>query len=307
MLTFKQLDVLHYSVHGPEAMKESISGDVPILLKGVDIGPCCHKWTPEYLMSHLKQPASIHHSTSSVLSFVEKNFRYKTMNLDEMIARAIGDDGEKYYLRSIGKNSRVDPSNFMEDFPSISNDFKIPEFLSSNPAWRMHSSVLRISSPNLTLWTHYDVFDNILVQVKGEKCVILFPPHDVEYLYVVGDKSRIPDFDRSSDDLIKEFPMAANLTGYKVTLVEGDTLFIPNYWWHSVTSNTFSVGVNIFWPSPQLIGLYDKKDVYGNKDPIPAASAVASVEKCIQNLRQLPEKYRKFYALLLMGKLQQLD
>lgn len=307
MPVLKEVDVLDVSVHGAERIKESISDDVPVLIKGVDIGPCCEKWTPEYLMSQLRQEGTIHHSSSPVLSFIEKNFKYKRMSLAEMVSRAAGDEGGKYYLRSVGKDARVDPSDFMKDYPTISCDFRIPEFLSSDPEWEMHSSVLRISSKDLTLWTHYDVYDNILVQVRGEKCVILFPPHSVEHLYVVGDKSRIPEFNRTREELIKDFPMAANLSGYKATLREGDTLFIPNYWWHSVTSNTFSVSINIFWPSPHLSSLYDKKDVYGNKDPTPAAAAVASLERSMQSLRLLPDKYRKFYVLLLMGKLQQLE
>lgn len=30
----------------------------------------------------------------------------------------------------------------------------------------LFSSVLRVSSPGLRLWTHYDVMDNVLMQVQ---------------------------------------------------------------------------------------------------------------------------------------------
>ena len=39
------------------------------------------------------------------------------------------------------------------------------------PEDRFHSSVLRISSSNTTLWTHYDTHDNLLAQVVGAKTV----------------------------------------------------------------------------------------------------------------------------------------
>lgn len=283
-----------------------MTGDMPVLIKGVDIGPCCKQWTPEYLMSKLKQAASIHYSTSPILSFMQKNFKYRTMNLDEMISKSIENSEEKYYLRSLGRNARVNASNFIVDYPSISNDFKIPEFLIEDSDFKIHSSVLRISSPNLTLWTHYDVYDNILVQVTGRKSVILFPPSDAKYLCVVGDKSMIPEFNSPIEVLSENYPSVKYLSGYKVSMEKGDILFIPNYWWHSVTSHTFSVGVNIFWSNSELSEFYDKKDVYGNKDPVPAAMASASLEKCIQNLKQLPVKHRKFYSTLFMGQLQKL-
>lgn len=303
---FKLIDVLELPESNLDAIKKATSGDVPVVIRGVDIGSCCGKWSPEYLMTHLKQPASIHVSSSPVFSFLDKNFKYKTMNLDDMIWKASQNSEEKYYLRSLGKNARSDPSNFMKDYPNISNDFKPPPFLLDDSNIDVHSSILRIASHDLTLWTHYDVYDNILVQVKGKKSVILFPPSDAKNLYVVGDKSLIPHFNCAMDILIQKYPLVKYLNGHQVVLDEGDILYIPNYWWHSITSLTFSVGINIFWSNPELKELYDKKDVYGNKDPIPAAIASVCLEKCIHSLKKLPEKHRKFYASLFLEKLQKL-
>lgn len=40
------------------------------------------------------------------------------------------------------------------DFPSIAGDIKFPSFV---PKEKIFSSVFRIGSANLQLWTHYDV------------------------------------------------------------------------------------------------------------------------------------------------------
>jgi hypothetical protein len=60
----------------------------------------------------------------------------------------------------------------------------------------------------------------------------------------------------------------------------GDVLFIPSLWFHNVVSLDFSVAVNVFWRSlPKE--MYDPKDTYGNKDPLPVNRAHAHICICI--------------------------
>lgn len=74
---------------------------------------------------------------------------------------------------------------------------------------------------------------------------------------------------------------------------EGDILFIPSLWFHNITALDFSISVNVFWKNlgPEF---YDKKDTYGNRDPIPA-QLVASREE----IRK--EKNRNLYVALILG------
>ncbi len=41
------------------------------------------------------------------------------------------------------------------------------------------SSCLRISSEGIRLWTHYDIMDNVLCNIRGRKRVVLWEPSDV--------------------------------------------------------------------------------------------------------------------------------
>ena len=73
---------------------------------------------------------------------------------------------EKYYLRAVSEeNPRTKPVRLEEDFPSIARDFSLPAGLI--PQERIFSSVLRVSSGNIRVWTHYDVMDNVYCQIVG--------------------------------------------------------------------------------------------------------------------------------------------
>jgi tRNA wybutosine-synthesizing protein 5 len=66
--------------------------------------------------------------------------------------------------------------------------------------------------------------DNVLLQVSGHKKVVLFPPSDVNNIYMKGDKSQVLDIDNPD---LEKYPLFANVTRYECELVKGDALFIP--------------------------------------------------------------------------------
>lgn len=74
--------------------------------------------------------------------------------------------GSKLYLRALSEEKPSElPADLARDFPSISNDFKIPpelRFVAENA----HSSPLRISG-DVAMWLHYDVMANVLCQIVG--------------------------------------------------------------------------------------------------------------------------------------------
>ena len=61
---------------------------------------------------------------------------------------------EKYYLRALGDDPRKDIANIHEQFSDLASDIQFPEFY---PKEKFFSSVFRIGSPGMQLWTHYDV------------------------------------------------------------------------------------------------------------------------------------------------------
>ncbi|AWP12714.1 putative tRNA wybutosine-synthesizing protein 5 [Scophthalmus maximus] len=252
----------------------------PAVLRGVCLGPCLEKWTTEYLRQRGgDKEVKIHVSTVPQMDFLHKNFVYKTLPFNEFMKRVSETkhsdfflcEDESYYLRSLGEDVR-----------------------------KFFSSVFRISSCGLQLWTHYDVMDNLLAQVTGRKRVVLYSPQDALHLYLSGDKSEVLDIDAPD---LKRFPDFVKAKRYECVLEPGDLLFIPALWFHNTSALQFGVGVNVFWR--HLPGdSYDKKDPYGNKDPVAATRALQALERALHTLDELPADYRDFYGRRMIQRIQ---
>eukprot|EP00794_Sanderia_malayensis_P017226 gene17226-18947_t len=288
-------------------IKDVHSKRKPTVLKDLEFGEAKRLWTADYLEKSVGScPVKVHVAPTSSMNFLKKNFQYKAMPFDEFISRArqvkqtdyfLCPD-EKYYLRSIAsRNPRKDVADIHKDFPQIAGDLNLPSFISED---KFFSSVLRIGSANLQLWTHYDVMDNVLIQVAGRKRVVLFCPKDASNLYLCGDKSEIMDIDNPD---FNKYPKFKNVVKQECILEQGDALFIPALWFHNVIPQEFSVSINIFWRHLDQSS-YDKKDIYGNKDPQHASNAMQLLEKGVKLLDELPEDYKDFYARLMVSRLE---
>jgi tRNA wybutosine-synthesizing protein 5 len=251
----------------------------PALLRGVDIGQCTSKWTSDYICEKVgNMDVKVHVSSSPQMNFINKNFLYKTLPFDEMVKRASTPayaqenyfiaPGEFYYLRSLGFDKRGrDIADIKKQFPSLAGDIRIPDFFDGSSFF---SSVFRIGSPRLQLWTHYDVMDNLLIQVRGRKRMALFSPSDALNMDLTGDKSQVLDIDNPDCNLYPKFLLAQR---YECIMEPGDIIFIPALWFHNALALDFGIAVNVFWKNLKH-ELYDKNDPYGNKDLIPASRVI---------------------------------
>ena len=101
---------------------------------------------------------------------------------------------------------------------------------------------------------HYDNSENLLIMVTGEKRFTLIPPGARNFLQPVmlregnAPLTRMVDIDSVNDT---EFPCwrHARAMASTLTVREGDMLYIPPYYWHSVVSSGRSCAVNL-WYSP---------------------------------------------------------
>jgi hypothetical protein len=242
------------------------------------------------------------------LSFTDKNYQYETVSCAEFLEDVYSDDAEStVYLRSLSDNPRKKATHLQDDFPTIADDFAIPSVMQQTIGENYFSSPLRISSPGMTLWTHYDVMDNILVQVRGTKRVVLYHPHEVDLLYVEGSSS--PILDPRAPDL-ERFPLYAQTRPMECTLYPGDILFLPSFFFHNITTLDTpgendqvepGISVNVFWRRAddgwEKPGVWaDGKDLYGNRDLKGYETAQTSVEKALEALKTLPSNFeRTFY------------
>ena len=297
---------IRYGITQENFKKEVQNHRKPCILKGLDIGECNSKWNVEYLSAHAgTKTATVHVSESPKMNFVAKNYVYRKLPFNEVIKRSSEQNhdeyflspSEFYYFRSLGEDVRRQPSDISKQWPEIYEDINLPNFF---PSEKFFSSVFRIASAGMQLWTHYDVMDNLLVQITGHKKVILFPPSDATNLYLEGDKSVVVDVENPD---LKRFPNFSNVIKYMCILKPGDILFIPALWFHNVTAIDFGIAVNVFWKNLEN-NLYDSKDPYGNKDLIPAARSMDILSRALKVLNELPEDYKDFYARKMIAKIE---
>lgn len=81
------------------------------------------------------------------------------------------------------------------------------------------------------------------------------------------------------------------------------SLFSTALWFHNTLALEFGVGVNVFWRHLPADS-YDKKDPYGNKDPVAATRALQALERVLHTLDELPAEYRDFYGRRMIQRIQ---
>lgn len=130
---------------------------------------------------------------------------------------------------------------------------------------------------------HFDVSDNIAVVAAGRRRFTLFPPDQIENLYV-GPIDVTPAGQPMSmvsllaPDLEKHPRYKDALASAMVADLEpGDAIFIPSLWWHGIhASEKFNLLVNYWW----------NHSAVGNEDPF------TSLIHAILTISALPEPER---------------
>lgn len=134
------------------------------------------------------------------------------------------------------------------------------------PNFRTENDLAAIASkqPLASLWlsnqsciaAHHDIPNNIACCIAGKRRFTLFPPDQLENLYIgpldftpAGQAISLVDFNQVD---FKKFPKfkAALKHAVVAELSPGDALFIPSMWWHHVESlSKFNVLINYWWQS----------------------------------------------------------
>lgn len=324
-----------------EEARKLFAAAEPLLLTGPGAAPPRFEpaqWSPSALLAHAESSpehaqrlVSVHvaaFESAGRMSFTDKaTFKFETMPFAQLLERLVAQDQqerqeqqarqqqaqqlqqepatERLYLRAIGANARKDRAHFWRDWPELASKMPFPDALCDKEAY--HSSVLRLSSPQLQLWTHYDVLHNVLFQLHGTKRVVLFRPDHAAALDLRGSSSSIVRIE--PEDVAKldpDCPFArARREALELELCPGQALFIPALWAHNVLAlpeQGPGVAVNVFWKHLADVH-YGAKDLYGNRDPLLAEEAMALALRARDVLRSakddgstLPDDFVTFYS-----------
>ena len=118
------------------------------------------------------------------------------------------------------------------------------------------------NSPLVSIWVgnqsriaaHYDVPDNLACVVAGKRRFTLFPPDQLENLYIgpldftpAGPPASLVDFHNPD---FERFPKFRNALEHALVteLEAGDAILIPSMWWHHIEGlASFNALINYWW------------------------------------------------------------
>ena len=145
--------------------------------------------------------------------------------------------------------------NILKEVPDLQKDFKFPDMglpiLKSLP-------MLFFGGEDSFTFMHYDIdLANILhFHFHGKKECILFPYEEKKYLYKVPNSLITHESIDFSNPDFEKWPALKRAKGYKAILEHGNTLYMPEGYWHYMKYITpgFSMSMRSLARNPKNLG-----------------------------------------------------
>jgi hypothetical protein len=216
-------------------LEKYVKPQKPVVIEElIDDWPAYHKWSLDYIQEVAGEktvPLFDNRPISSKYKFNEPHEEMKMRDYIEL-------------LKQGPTNYRIFLYHLLKEVPSLQKDFWFPKvglkILRQIP-------MLFFGGEQSKVFMHYDIdFANILhFHFHGKKRCILFPPSETRYLYKVPHALIArEDIDFSNPDY-KKFPALKKATGYQTTLKHGETLYMPEGYWHQMTYLTAGFSMSL--------------------------------------------------------------
>ncbi|WGK66104.1 cupin-like domain-containing protein [Croceiramulus getboli] len=223
----------------------------PVVIKHlIDDWPAMEKWDLEYIKQVAGEKEVPLYDDRPVSHEEGFNQAHATMKMKAYID----------LLQREPTNFRIFLYNLMKEVPQLKGDFKFPQI-----GLRLIRQIpmLFFGGEGSKVFMHHDIdWANILhFHFHGRKQCILFPPEQTENLYKVPH-SLITREDIDFDDPdYDKFPALKKAQGYITHLEHGETLYMPEGYWHYMKYETpgFSMSLRALPRKPKhlLNALYN--------------------------------------------------
>lgn len=111
----------------------------------------------------------------------------------------------------------------------------------------------RIGSEGTFTQGHFDSKDNFAYQIIGQKQWTIHPPTDYDNLYFVPAKGGLEWSQALNSQTLpnpEQFPLYVKTHPLSFTLNEGEVLYLPRGWTHTVKNLTPSLMINVWRKGP---------------------------------------------------------
>jgi lysine-specific demethylase 8 len=237
-----------------------VSKSEPLLFPSVAVDwPCSRLWSMPYLRARLEGRQIDVTASGSPLHQADPEKGHYTS--DQTVSLTFGEfldristpepPGTYYYLHK---------KSIDQHLPELQGDIRIPEFISDSAF--MLASLWMGPRGSITP-IHHDFTNNLFVQVRGRKRVILYPPDPEHAFYrlpfrdIDGRSSwHISHVGSGTSPRKESFPLFRDAIPIDIVVEQGSMLFIPSFYWHEVHSlDTPSISLSYWWderPLPEI-------------------------------------------------------
>lgn len=238
----RALPIRHWLDLYTEDVEEAFHFNIPILSPLAASWPALN-WTPEGLIERVGADTfiTVQANRNTDPNFELNKGRHELIETMASFIEQCADVGNDIYLTA--SNARTNAEAVAPLWTDLGT---LPFLTEGTPPFPW------IGGPNTFTPLHYDLTNNLIVQVVGEKEFWIGPPSLTPRMAnetgVFSDWHDIDAPRGMSEWKAWEVPTR----GERVTLSPGDALFIPFGWWHQARSLSFSVTLtytSFIWPN----------------------------------------------------------
>lgn len=216
-------------------VKNYVRPQKPVVIEElIEDWPAFHKWNLDYIEEVAGDREVPLYDDRPISSEFKFNQPHAEMKMSEYIE----------LLKKGPTNYRIFLYHLMKEVPKLQQDFKFPDvglrFLKQLP-------MLFFGGEGSKVFMHYDIdYANILhFHFHGKKQCILFPPSESKHLYKVPHALIArEDIDFNNPDFQK-FPALKKAKGFITELNHGETLYMPEGYWHHMTYLTAGFSMSL--------------------------------------------------------------